>query len=253
MKKLLSALLSVIMIVSLLALTSCGGGDGNQVETLNGKTPEEVYQASLETAKNLTSFSMTADQVITMTMGEEKMEMTQTVISKLDGHNSYSKIANSMGGSAETWYVDDVLYTVSGNQKIKVNIAWEDYVAEYMPEGATAENAIMNVPEDWFVDGMKFNKVDDGRYCLNFDVDSEKVIDYMSESFGSMFGAINAVGNFKYEMYFDENGNFSECNISAELEMEGVTATIVSSSKITDINSTTVTAPTDADSFVEAN
>ena len=252
MKKILSLLLCAVLMLTMLGLVSCddeetndgGNGDG-AIETLNGKTPEQLYQAALDKVAGLTNYTMVAKQVIT----GGGMTINQTVSAKMDGNNSYVKTENSMdsSGNAECWFVDDMLYMTSGGMSIKMALSYDDFANAYMPEGATGDGALMNIPESWFVD-TSFHQEGD-LYYIEFIVSGEEYLQYFeSTGLGSY---IENVEDVSYKVYFDAQGNLGDVVTEADMVSEGVALHIVSTSTFSGINSTVVTAPENADTFMD--
>ena len=180
MKKLIALMLCLVLACSAFVLTSCDdptadtGNDqkepsndnadadqdkglSDDLSTLNGKTAEDLYALALEKIAGLENFELVATQVLTMTHQGESITMNQTVINKMDGQDCYLKSENDTTPDAnmEVWYVDEWYYVISKGVQNKANISWEKVQENYMPEGATAEGALMNIPEAWFKD-VKF-------------------------------------------------------------------------------------------------
>ena len=96
MKKIISLLLALVL--STLVLVSCGDSD-NGVATLDGKTPEELYELSQQSLAAATSYTVNATQVITMSAGGQSMTMNQVVISEINGDEAHLKATNDMESS----------------------------------------------------------------------------------------------------------------------------------------------------------
>ena len=192
MKKLLALLLCLLLVCSAFVLASCDATDkadddknessnsdtssdkkddsSKEPSTLNGKTAEELYALALEKVAGLTNFEMTATQVIEMTYEGDTITMNQIVINKMNGQDCYMKMENDMSPDAnmEMWYVDEWMYVITEGVQNKANITWEEMQETYMPEGATAEGALMNIPEAWFKD-VKFEQEGDA-YYVNYPI-----------------------------------------------------------------------------------
>lgn len=277
MKKRISMLLSALLALSVLtaSMTSCleetapddddttveeneSAGDGDKEDadgsTLNGKTPEELYVEALSLVNESTNWEIVSTQDIDMTMqynGESQTaKQTQIIEQKMNGSNIYCKI----GGSAlemETWYVDGVLYTITGDVKAKAELSLEEYQAQ-MP-GST-EQTLLHIPEDWF-EGVEFEKKGD-KNCLSFHVSGEeyaKVVGNLLDSMGA--GADAQIGEVDYTVIFDENGNIESivCDFSANISADGVAVIAdyhtVSTVKLGGVDA--ITAPADGDSYID--
>lgn len=108
-----------------------------------------------------------------------------------------------------------------------------------MPKGATAEGALMNIPSDWFVD-VKFTKVSDNEYYLEFIVSGEEYKEYMN---GALNDMVNGIENISYKVYFNGEGTLGSIVTTFEMEIMGVTASVTSTSTISNIGTTQITAP----------
>lgn len=243
MKKFLAFLLSSFMMISVIAFSACDFSNSSKkddVDTLNGKTPEQLYALSLQTVAELDNFQLDAVQVIEMSSEGESGTMNQTVTSKKDGKNEYIKSTNDMGtGEMEAWYVDETFYGILSIGKVYAEIPYEKYVEKYIPKGATAEGALMNIPSDWFVD-VKFTKVSDNEYYLEFIVSGEEYKEYMN---GALNDMVNGIENISYKVYFNGEGTLGSIVTTFEMEIMGVTASVTSTSTISNIGTTQITAP----------
>ena len=271
MKKILAILLCLLLIGSTLTLASCDELDflnkdeessetlknpapiddddppskPSGIETLNGKTPEELYEEALEKVSSYTNYTMTTEQIITMSFEGQEQDINQTLISKANGHDSYVKSTNDMTSNAntETWYVDEWLYTIQNDQRLKANITWQEMQDNYMPEGATGESSLMNIPEDWFVD-VKFKK-DGSKYYIKFVVSGEEYLQYMQST--ALGVQLQGVDDVIYKVYFDAEGNLGDIITEFDFVVTDSGYTVdchaVSTSKISNIGTTTIEAP----------
>ena len=250
MKKIISLLLALTLAFSLLALSSCDrgddddnvGGDPNVRETLAGKTPEQLYELSKAKLSEATSYSLNSTQVIKMTYEGEEMTMNQTVISTVNGDNSYSKLYSDMAVmDMEVWYVDGMLYSSMEGMKVKAPMDKDAYMEEYMGTDA-GEETLFDIPTSWFND-VKFEK-EDTKWVLNFLVSAEKYNEILDSS--ELGGEIT--GDVVCKIYFDADGNIEKMIVTFDMTIMGVSAHCDSVSYIT-IGNVTVTPPADADSY----
>lgn len=249
MKKIISLLLALTLVFSLLALTSCKKGDdddnSNTVATLAGKTPEQLYELSKTKLKEATSYSVNASQVITMQLDGEDMTMNQTVISTVNGDNSYSKVTSDEMGellNMEVWYVDGMLYSSMTGAKVKAPIDKDTYMEEYMGTDPK-EDTLLDIPTSWFAD-VKFEKEGD-KWVLNFLISGEKY----NEMFDNLDLGGDIVGDVVYKIYFDADGNIEKMITTFDMTTMGVKAHCDSVAYIT-IGNVTVNPPADADSYI---
>lgn len=274
MKKLLSLALALTLMLGAFALTlvSCGeeetpaGPVDNSVATLAGKTPEELYNAAAEELADLTNFTATSSQVITMNIQGLDMEIIQTVVTKATAFMNQSvSISNvtkmSYGGEVmeepgESYAVivaDGLLYTNKDGKKIKAPVT-EDTIMNYMPEGSSANGSIAMFPPSFF-EGTKFKPNDDGTYTVAVTMNAQKYTEYFGDVAANLGGTAD-IKKVVHNINFDKDGNLIDVvtDLYYSVTVQGVTvdAVAVSTTVITDIGTTAViTAPADADSYVE--
>lgn len=267
MKKRIAMLLSGLLALSLLtfSMTSCleegtpeDDDDEDEKQTdgskLNGKTPEELYAEALSAVNESLNWEMASTQEIKMVMtynGETvEQEQTQTIEQKMNGEDVYVKI----GGSAlemESWYVDGIFYTISGDVKAKAELSLKEYQEQMT---GSADQTLLNIPSEWFKD-IKFEEKD-GKNCLNFHVSGEEYADVVGNLFESMnIDASAKIGEVDYTVVFDKKGNIEQilCDFSAEFEIQGI-AVKADYHTVTDVKIGTageITAPADGDSFID--
>ncbi len=242
----------MVMILSVFALTACNkdkdsGEKRVEVTELNGKTPEQVYDAAVATLASITNLTINQEQTINMAMdGESAGSQKQTIITKLDGHNEYASISSSVM-NIETWYIDEWLYTSTSGSNTKQHIPYDTWVETYYPDGGVNETALLNIPEEWFQDTVKFYKEGDDLYCLEFVVSGDKYKEFF-DNFDSIFDMCKKIGDITYRIYFDGEGNLGDIYTYFEYTIEAAGYTIDCKcdtiSKVTDIGSTVITAPT---------
>ncbi|MBE6533504.1 MAG: hypothetical protein E7678_00835 [Ruminococcaceae bacterium] len=262
MKKLL-ALLMALMLVFSLVLVSCDESDDNDdkkqeevLEKLNGKTPEELYKQmseELSLAKNMT---MVADQDIDMTMiyqGQEMpMKTKQTVTQKIDGDNFSMVTENNMAAGVTCYYVDGMVYNVqiTDGSKIKYKATIEELNEKV---GVSAEEPkLLNLPESWFKD-VKFKADETGeRYYIELVLDGN-AYEVLFSNMTALQG-VKEVSDVTHKVYFTKDGKKIDSVVSTAtmvMEMQGmeVNASFVSTSTYSNIGTTVVEAPADADSY----
>lgn len=261
MKKLLSLLLCLILVCSVFVLASCDATDNDNddnnepsnsdtnsdkkddLSTLNGKTAEELYDAAIAKVAGLTNFEMTATQVITLTYEEDgdSFTMNQSIVSKMNGQDCYMKAENDSApeSNMEMWYVDEWMYVITNGVQNKANITWEDMQEKYMPEGANAEGALMNIPKEWFKD-VKFEQ-EGNAYYLEFIVSGEEYLTYMSST--SLGAYLDGVDDVSYKVYFDKDGNLGDIVTEFEFVVEGFRCHALSTSKIANVGTTVIDTP----------
>ncbi len=249
MKKILTLVLAALMLVSAFCLASC---NKDELKKLDGKTPEALYQATQEKLKGKDNYTMVSSQKITLTAEGQEMVVNQSVTAKMAGKNSYAKIDNDMEASAsmEVWYVDEMYYGIQNGKKIKAPLSWETYEEEYLPEGSTSENALLNIPDTWFKD-LKFKR-DGDNYYLEFLVSGEEYTKYLGE-FSQFKQAGVEIGDVSYKVYFDKDANLGDVITEFDYTVSGVSAHALTKSVISDIDQTEVTAPEGGESWTSGN
>lgn len=270
MKKRISLLLSALLALSVLTvgMTSCdeelpagNAGDDSSVTTtddptkLNGKTPEKAYNDALAAINSVSNCEMISTQDINMKMNYngEAMEQKQkqTITQKMDGDNVYVKI----GGGAleqETWYVDGVLYTISGDVKAKATLSLKEYQEQMM--GDSSDN-LLHIPEAWFKD-VQFKTVD-GQKTLEFKIDGKEYLNLAGNMLDLMGTSVDdmVISEVLYTVYFTADGSIEKVvNVfSTTFSLQGI-AVEASYNTVTTVSIGTagkITAPADGDSFID--
>lgn len=244
MKRIVSLLLCAVMLLATVSLMN-GCETGDERKKLNGMTPEELYTETMDKIKDLDSYELNATQVISMA----GMEINQTVLAKRDGKNEYVKTQNTLGEARiEAWYVDEVIYGSMDGTEFKAEMSYKDYVEKYMPDGAAAEDALMNIPADWFED-IKFLQDEDDKdlFYLEFKLSSEEYMKYIKKT--SLDDYLDGVSDIAYRVYFDKKGNLGDIVTEFTMTVEGIEASIISTSVITGMNSTTITVPAECEEW----
>ena len=251
MKKLLSLLLALALVFSLLALTSCRKEEDEAekdepktMEKLAGKTPEELYAYAQELLSAASSYSVFSDQVITMQAQGQSASFNQTVDTKVNGEDTYTKTNNDLSPMAnmEVWYVDGMLYANTLGQKVKAEMDKSDFMEEYMNVDPS-ESTLLDIPTSWF-DNLKFEE-DGDRWVLRFNISGQKYTEIFQNV--GMDGAV-IDGDVTYKIYFDAEGTLKELVATFDMTISGISARCVSKSTIT-IEPITITPPADADTY----
>ena len=243
MKKLLTLILTLVLVCTTFSLVSCNLSGSDAVEKLVGKTPEELYAASQEKLKDAKSYSVNASQVITMSQDGESMTMTQTVITKVNGDNSYLKSTNDQTSYAnmEVWYVDGIVYASMAGMKAKAEIDIEEYRQKYM-NSDPSESTLLDLPKSWFED-IKFEKEGE-QWVLNFVVSGDKYTELLGNA--GLGSEVN--GDVQYKIYFSADGDLEKVDTAFDMTIAGVKAHCVSTAVVT-FGEVTITPPADADSY----
>ena len=256
MKRFLALLLCLIMAVSTLALASCNGvknppettgttapsGDNNPDSSLTEE--EKLFRNAYEKIGALINYKLETEQTIT----SQGYTIKQVVLVKKDGRNEYIKTTNTEDASlnSEAWYVNEVYYGIVGGTGFKANIPYATYVEKYMPSDSTGKGVLMNIPESWFEDVTLCHE--GTAYYLEFIVNGIEYAEYL----GSMsISGFDSIDNISYKVYFTSTGELDKIATEFTMYQDDVEISVVATTKISDIDSTVITAPENADGFVD--
>ena len=272
MKKIFALLLTVVLAFSLVFMTSCSGEGATEngttgLETLAGKTPEQLYDASVEALAMAGSFEVTTESEIIMEMNVSGIQVDvitkQWATSKINGDDSYMKSGSTstmmyqdqivpMGdlNPMEVWHVDGICYAISNEGKIKGELDKEKFMQDYMGKDPQ-ESTLLNLPESWFND-IKFEAAEEGTYVLNMSVSGEEYTEYFGNVFDGLGYDFTIGDDVIYKIYFDSEGNLTK--YTAEFTMSYVINGVAGTADCTsvsyvDIKDVAIEAPENADSF----
>ena len=230
-----------------------------KLDNLNGMTPVEKYDQTFDEIDSLTNFTLTAHQDIQMVMryqGESmKQDMVQTIVQKYQGDN-FSIVGNATSAgmqvpSSNCQYVDGIVYNVQpiDGQMIKYS-ATKDQLSSLVGVD-TDEPKIFDIPESWFEDVCFYEESNGNRAYLEIILSGEQYEQMFSNL--ALLSSVTSITDITHRVYFDENGDFDSIVTTAtmKLNVSGIdtTASFVSTSTISDIGSTVVEAPANADAY----
>lgn len=271
MKKLIALFLCLLLIGSMLVLSACDDTtiptDDQQttdnstqtpdnkdtapkgIATLNGKTPEELYDAAVAKLATLTNYEMTSTQLITMSYGGQQMPINQVVVAKVNGLEQYIKSTNDMeeSGNMEMWYINEWMYVIANNVHNKANITHDIMAEYYLPEGSTGDSALMSFPKEWFKDIQFFQ--DGEAYYIEFVVSGEEYCQYMKST--SLGDLVQGVTDISYKVYFDKDGNLGDIVTEFDYVVQNINCHLKATSSISNIGNVVIEAPANPDSFVD--
>ena len=272
MKKFLSLISLTLTLIFALSFSGCdvisglidklpigGEGDGGNnttyVETLDGKTPEEIYTSIQQASTSATIIEMKTLQDINITVDGQLMVMKQTVLARIDGDNQYGKTSSVLIGSGtevpvssiEYWFVDGTYYYRDGTQKLYFNINLQEFTESL---GMGGEDAIGDIPKDWFKD-VKFELIEDiDTYKLSFNISGDEY----EQVFGKLGLNGTNISDVKYEMFFTENGEMIDnvASFAIDMVVSGMScrATVTQKSEIFFTLSEEITLPSHLSEFV---
>ncbi len=247
-KKIFALLLAAVLIVPMLALTSCGP---QAVEDIDGKTPEEVFSIAMaeldedaryevrlgmKTTVKLFIFpvySIDIPHMVTYSYGKGENEhyfITQEAI-EIASKEDVDLLEDS---DEELWYVDGWAYCRNGSDKYKLKAesspiepsGYEKAVAELLEENAGSVECYRDG------DGYYFTVTITEKSELKMDVGEKEV----------------------YTVYLTEDGRVSKIVINGYNTSEGLPVeSIMTSEYIYDGLSEDITPPEDADSYITKN
>ena len=231
----------------------------NKIELLDGMTPVQKYDEAFDVVNSLTNFTLTADQDINMVMNYQgqtiKQDMVQTIVQKYQGDN-FSIVGNATSAgmqvpSSNCQYVDGIVYNVQpiDGQMIKYS-ATKDQLSSLVGVD-TDEPKIFDIPESWFEDVCFYEESNGNRAYLEIILSGEQYEQMFSNL--ALLSSVTSITDITHRVYFDENGDFDSIVTTAtmKLNVSGIdtTASFVSTSTISDIGSTVVEAPANADAY----
>lgn len=272
-------ILCALCLVFSFCFTACGGSkdryaDYNQVETLNEKTTKEVYDDIMGVINsNKTNFSSQISYDIDCSISDGhnslQIEIQMQDIFKINGTNFYEKTVMDMGemggvSTSDFWYVDETAYMNDGQSKQKAYIT----VAQLEENGILDMDNLINPLYDF--SAVPFDEV---RFCINkndaTDIFFELTLDGAdAEAFAeNMLSKINMPGidlgldKVYYKFVINEQGEYSHSEIEFDLSMkmshDGMTTTVKytfdGEIRFSNLGSTVVTAPADADDYIPIN
>lgn len=219
-------------------------------ETLNGKTPAELYGELLALYQG--NYEMTQDMTMVMDMSagdgtSMHIEMKQRLWMKLDDGNLYSKTESSdVTGETlteELWYVDGKLYTEDpeGN---KIYMVLTPEMAGLYYDVDLEGKALMTMPDEWLT-GESFVKTEAGTYALTLELDKDALTEL-----GLEFGEDMSFNAMTYTVNLNPDGTMASLFYTADMDVMGMACSLSSLAILSGAGTTEVTPPADADQYV---
>ena len=237
------------------------------LDKLNNQTPFEVYSSfgtKLEAVTGNCTVTSSSKTVSTMVIMNQSIDAVTDIsmVVKTNGKNQYSKSVNTTTASGanveivmETWYVDGVIYTTDGANKLKLEVT-EEEARELVYGDAAGENSIMDIPESWF-EGVCFERQKDGNFVMKIDMSGDRMEEAI-DRLGISKGIGLEISDIKYEYKLDKTGMLLGCEAKYTLEMAEDDSSSLGSMKSEGVISTTysdmgttkeIKAPADADTY----
>ena len=213
MKKFLSIILALLLIIALASCTT--GGDETQsseteseymgdetvvetAETIAGKTPKELYTAALAKINAMTNFKLNIiDKTVTSYLGESYVD-TYNNEYKTDGNAVYYTTQDY-----KVWFVGETLYTENSISKEKVSVSATEFNTNLAIKKA---NLLFPITDYNFVNN---NFVKNGDlYAFNFSITEEEYLQYTgietndSVDCSAVFNAQGEIVSFSCSSYY---------------------------------------------------
>ena len=242
MKKILSLIFVLIIIISSVTLSSCDDkeiqhNNGDEIEKLADKTPYQAYKESFDHISTATSFEMLITTNYVMKYLDNVDSNVKLESYKTDGVTAYysSKYDNEI--VEERWYVDGVMYSVQDGNKKKTQVSAESFKKDYSMDIA---RYVISLEESSFSDS-KF-VFEDGVYYITLELMQDKYIAYMG---------MNTSSSGLCKIGFDSQGNIISLKVSGVYTSHGgVDIETEQTVEFKNIGSTSAkSAPADKDSF----
>ena len=216
------------------------------LQTLAGKSAVELYEAVGPYLTSLTNATMNNSMKTVIEQGEDSFVSEDAQLQKISANGAYMKSTSSGFGASymsEVTFIDGVLYETDGETKSKTEMTeWYGTVIEADVTGVEEEyiNAITLYEfegKHYLIVDLKTAVVDS---MIDADSDTESAVEIDTLSFRI---DLTAEGNFvsaKVEMKFSVTAEGATANYEMLMEMT-----------LSDVGTTVVTAPADADEYEE--
>lgn len=189
--------------------------------------PKEVYDAAVAKNTSLESVDMDSQMKITLSQGEEAMEMEMSINSKVDQSDKenirlLTTSSLTMDGESldsTVFYEGGYYYVETAGQKIKYPMDVEEIVSTIEQTVGTTELSSDSM------ESIELKKDGDSQ-IITFTADPEKMNDYLSEVMGSL-GELNALGDVDMkidsasgEYVVGKDGYYTDMKINMAMTME---------------------------------
>lgn len=279
MKKILSLILVLVLALSAFTLASCEAEekDGKKKEktvaTLNGMTPEELYNATLELLTEASNYTSVSTQDISMQVSAQGMTvdmvMKQSIETKVTGlMNQYVSVQSltemiyqgqTIPQQSDAYYiyiVDGMVYTnfnsasATSGSKIRYEITEENF-EQVLPEGSNIDSPMAMLPAEFFED-TAFIENSDGSFTVKVTMSADEYTEWFGGlNNGTALGSADVtIKKVVHKINFDADGNLidivSDISMSMVVDGSAVNATAVSTTVFSDIGTTApIEAPSD--------
>ena len=205
---------------------------GDKVDKLAGKTPKEMYDATLRALEAMSEYHIVFKMTNKVNFGGEPLVSESSEEYIVNGSNSYKKYVSYSDEIEEIWFVDGMTYRSTSAGKDKSNSGTQTI----LPMDAV----IFPLKDTYFTDA-KFVKLEDG-YKLEISINKE---DYAEYAWGELADAP------LYVLTYDDKGNILSASLSViygasnSATIEEITQTEFKECG----TSSEISAPADADTY----
>ena len=203
MKKILAIIMAMLL---LLAAVGCNNGNGNDtdpagnvkkgVEKLAGKTPKEIYNASIEYIKKLENYEILIESDYKTSYEDEINEESSTTLHKCSGDTFYYLYK---ADHYEEFFIHDgkSLYKKINNISEKEEISYSDFMKGW--GSVTEAGMLISLADSNFEKKLFISEGDE--YYLDFLISEEE---YTKIAGGSVEAPVT------YRVYFNKDGNVTK-------------------------------------------
>ena len=203
MKKILAIIMAMFLLV---ATVGCSNGSGDDtdylepgkkgVEKLAGKTPKEIYDASIEYIKKLENYEILIESDYKTSYEDEINEESSTTLHKCSGDTFYYLYK---ADHYEEFFIHDgnALYKKINNISEKEEISYSDFMKNW--GSITESGMLIELGESNFKKKLFVSEGDE--YYLDFLISEEE---YAEIADGSVEAPVT------YRVYFDKDGNITK-------------------------------------------
>ncbi len=229
MKK-LKKLTAFLLVVSMaFALCACGSKDSGK-DTTKELDAKKIYKEAVEKNSALTSSDMTSVVKMSFSQGEESMDFTTSMDTKVSGMNTdsltyYAKTTMDMSGESvemTMYYTDGYCYLSQLGQNIKYAYDMDGIVSQIQQNVDTSTLSVDSMEK------MTAKKEGDS-YVIDFVADPESMNDYVKQALSSLEGVTDGVNmniekvDGSYTVNKDGYYTLAKVNMTLSMEAEGET------------------------------
>ncbi len=217
-----------------------GGAAVDELDKLAGKTPKELYDATVSALDAMSEYHVAFKQTSKVNFGNEPIVSENTDEYKVNGNNAYIKYVSASAKTEELWLVDGTLYRSTSAGKDKSKMDATTFASRYLLDMGTV---IFPLADTYFTDA-KFVKEENG-YKLEISITKE---DY------AQYAQAELADDALYVISYDDKGNI----LSTKMSVAYSASNSVTIEYITDIEfkecgtSSAISVPADADAYRNA-